>query len=307
MGRPGRWSAPGLPALLVLLAAGLVPTGARAGTVVVLRSRTLAAYDSAAAGFRSVHAGPLLDLVLQDREPAALRREIASVAPDAIVAIGLKAALFAREQFPRTPLVHCVVQGPAREELSGVWVTGVSTDLPAALALEGLRAAIPEAHRVAVFYGARTGVAFAQSAGRAASAIGLELVKVPIDDLQQFAEVAQRAAAQVDVLWMPADAAIAAPEPFHFLLELSIRRSKPLFVFSDALVRQGALAAVIPDYAFTGVQAAAAVRRIQAGERPGDIPVAAVSRTRLVVNRLTAKALGHDVPPSLRRVAEVVP
>jgi putative ABC transport system substrate-binding protein len=307
MRRPGRWFTPALPALLLLLAAGLVPAGARAGTVVVLRSRALAAYDSAAAGFRSVHSGPLLDLVLQDREPALLRREIAAVAPDAIVAIGLKAALFAREQFPRTPLVHCAVQGPARDELSGVWVTGVSTELPAALALQGLHAAIPEARRVAVFYGARTGVAFARSAHRAASAIGIELVKVPIDDLRDFAEVAQRVADQADVLWMPADAAIAAPEPFRFLLELSIRRSKPLFVFSDALVRQGALAAVIPDYAFSGVQAAAAVRRIQAGERPGDIAVATVSHTRLVVNRLTAKALGHDVPPALWRVAEVVP
>lgn len=308
MPRPCRWSAPGLPAaLLLLLSAGLAPVDARAGTVIVLRSRALAAYDSAAAGFRSAYSGPILGLVLQDREPSVLRRRIAAVAPDAVVAIGLQAALFVRDQLPRMPMVFCAVQGPARDELSGPWVTGVSTDLPVSVTLDGLRTAIPEARRVAVFYGARTAAAFAQAARHAAAALGIELVGVPIGDLREFAPAAQRAADQADVLWMPADPTVAAPEPFQFLLELSIRSSKPLFVFSDALVRKGALAAVAPDYAFAGAQAAAAVRRIQAGERPGDIPVAAAGRTRLVINQATAKALGRDLSPSLRRVAEVVP
>lgn len=301
-----RWKAGG-PALLLLLAAFGAPTAAQGGTVVVLRSRALAAYDSAAAGFRSAYSGRILDWILQDREPTTLRREIDAIAPDAVVAIGPQAASFVREQLPRTPLVFCVVPGPGAEELSGSWVTGVSAELPVASALEGLHTAIPDARSVAVFYGARTGTAFAHAARQAAAALGIELVRVPIADLREFAAAAQRAAGQADVLWMPADAAVAAPESFKFLLELSIRHSKPLFAFSDALVRKGALAAVMPDYTFIGTQAAAAVRRIQAGERPGDIPVAAVGRTRLVVNRVTAKAMGHDVSPSLRRVAEVIP
>ena len=106
---------------------------------------------------------------------------------------------------------------------------------------------------------------------------------------------------------MPADPTIAASEPFRFLLKLSLEQRKPLFVFSDALVKAGALAAVTPDYAVAGAQAAEAVRRIQAGERAGDIPVARVRRTRLVVNGATARALGRELPVAVRRDGEVLP
>jgi ABC-type uncharacterized transport system substrate-binding protein len=66
------------------------------------------------------------------------------------------------------------------------------------------------------------------------------------------------------------------------------------------------MAATTPDYTAAGAQAAEAVKRIQAGERAGDIPVTGVRRTRLVVNEATAKALGRDVPVAVRRDGEVL-
>ena len=137
--------------------------------------------------------------------------------------------------------------------------------------------------------------------------LGIELVEVAIADLSELAGRAREAVKRVDALWMPADATIAAPEPFQFLLELSLETRRPLFAFSDALVRSGALAAVVPDYAEAGALAAEAVRRIQAGERAGDIPTATVRRARLVLNGATARALGRDVPLAVQRSGEVVP
>lgn len=280
---------------------------ANAGHVVVLRSRLLAPYDIAATGFEAAYREPVTRLTLTDADPGALRDRIAALRPDAVVAMGLRAALFAREHFPRTPLVYCMVPNPERHDLGGVWVTGVLAEIPVATELAMLRTTAPDVRRVAVFYGQATGTAFARKAREAAKELGVELVEVPIADLSELAGRAREAVKHADALWMPADPTIAAAEPFKFLLDLSLETQKPLFAFSDALVRAGALAAVIPDYAAAGDRAAEAVRRIQAGERAGDIPPAIMRRIRLVVNRTTARALGRDVPLAVRRDAEVVP
>src|SRR5205807_9057929 len=97
-----------------------------------------------------------------------------------------------------------------------------------------------------------------------------------------------------DALWLPADPTVATPEAFQFLLELSLAHRKPLLVFSESLVRAGALLAVVPDYEWTGTAAAAAVQRILSGERAGDVPVAGPVHTRVVRNPDAARALGRQ-------------
>jgi putative ABC transport system substrate-binding protein len=301
----------GLTSLLVFagLAAGLLahPTPAIAGNVVILRSRALGQYDVAIAGFEAAYRGQVTRFTIEDTGATLLRARVVALRPDALVAMGLRAALYARDHFPRTPVVYCVVQDPEHNDLGGAWITGVSTVVPHDVELAMFKATAPDIHRLAVFYGRATGGEFARGARAAAAAAGLELVEVPLGDLSELADRAREAAAHADALWMPADPTIAASEPFQFLLKLSLTQRKPLFVFSDALVRAGALAAVIPDYAAAGAQAAQAVRRIQAGERAGDIPVTAVRRTRLVVNEVTARALGRELPLAVRRDGDVLP
>jgi ABC-type uncharacterized transport system substrate-binding protein len=91
------------------------------------------------------------------------------------------------------------------------------------------------------------------------------------------------------------------------LLELSLRARRPLFVFSDALVRAGAYAGLEPDFERAGERAAQAVQRIRAGERAGDIPVAREKEARLVINQATARAIGREVPRGLTGPVEVLP
>lgn len=302
-----RWLAP-LLATVALAAALLGDAGtARAGNVVILRSRTLGPYDQATAGFESAYRGKVSHFTLEDSGSAGLAQRIGALRPDALVAMGLRAALYARDHFPRTPIVFCVVQDPERSDLGGAWITGVSTAVSAEAELASLRTAVPDVRRVAVFYGRATGAEFVRGARVAAAAAGFELVEVPLGNLSELAGRAREAATRADALWMPPDPTIAASEPFRFLLKLSLEQRKPLLVFSDALVKAGALAAVVPDYGAAGAQAAEAVRRIQAGERAGDIPVAPVRRTRLVVNGATARALGRELPVAVRRDGEVLP
>ncbi len=291
------------------MVAGLLALGdpAIAGHVVVLRSRALGPYDAAISGFDAAYRGPIARFTIEDTGAAGLRDRISALRPDAVVAIGLRAALYARDHLPRTPLVYCAVQDPRRHHLDGAWITGVSIEIAPEVELASLKSAAPDVRRVAVFFGRESGATLVRGMRRAAGAAGLELVEVALADLSELAGRAREVVSHVDALWMPADPMVAASEPFRFLLKLSLDQRKPLFVFSDALVRAGALAAVVPDYARAGALAAEAVRRIQAGERAGDVPAASAQRTRLVVNEATARALGRELPLATRRDGEVVP
>src|SRR5207237_9894583 len=94
--------------------------------------------------------------------------------------------LLACDRLPRTPTVFCGVPETVRRELTGAWITVVTTDVPPALEFPAWRRVVPEVHRVAMFYGAATGAALARAAHAAAAASGLELGDVPVDELRRL-------------------------------------------------------------------------------------------------------------------------
>ena len=290
----------------VALLSAIPATRAVAGTVVLLKSGALGPYDAAAAGFLGSYRSGVLQLSLDESDPAALERRVLAARPDAVVAVGLKAALFARDRLPRLPLVFCVVPNFERFELAAAWVTGVSSDVPPVTEIGALCAVAPDVKRVGLFYGRATGAELARRARAAADEAGITLIGIPIASLPELPKMARGVVAQVDALWMPADPTVATPEAFRFLLDLSLENRKPLLVFSESLVRAGALLAVSPDYGWMGTRAAEAVRRIQSGDRAGDIAIAPLKRTHIILNQATARALGRDVPPAALHTAEVV-
>jgi ABC-type uncharacterized transport system substrate-binding protein len=65
--------------------------------------------------------------------------------------------------------------------------------------------------------------------------------------------------------------------------------------------------AVAPDYAWIGTQAAEVVRRLENGERAGDIGVLPLRRTHVVINSAAARALGCSLPVAVSGEIEVLP
>ena len=295
-------------ALALLIALGLsVPAAGFAGSVALIQSGALAPYDQATVGFTSAYADPVAVFMLDGADPSALQHRIEAGRPEVIVAVGLKAALFARDRLPRVPLVFCVVPNYDRFDLTGGSITGVSADVPPERDLAALRSALPGVKRVGLIFGKATGAALAHRAHAAAVAAGITLVEAPVAGLSDLQRVARDLAGKVDALWLPADPTVATPEVFRALLDLSLAQRKPLLVFSESLVRSGALVAVSLDYSWMGAQAAGIVRRIRSGERAGDIGVVPLRLTRVVVNPATARALGCVVPASTDGGIEVLP
>jgi putative ABC transport system substrate-binding protein len=294
--------------LALVVALGLFTPGAGgAATVALIKSGPLAPYEQAAAAFKTAYAEPVTGFMLDENDPAGLLSRVRAARPAVIVAVGLKAALFARDRLPHVPLVFCVVPNFEHFDLAGASITGVSADVPPERELAALRTALPGVKRVGLIYGRGTGAALARRAHAAADAAGMTLVESAISDLSGLQKVALDLIGQVDALWFPADPTVATPEAFRTLLELSLERRKPLLVFSESLVRSGALVAASPDYAWMGTQAAGIVHRIQGGERAGDIGVLPLRRTHVVLNPATARALGCVVPSSAGDGIEVLP
>jgi putative ABC transport system substrate-binding protein len=294
---PGGWL---LILLCPLLGSQAMASGPNPGTPVILfKSGPLAPYEKAATSFVAAYREEVTTVALEDGDPDALQRRIEAARPEVIVAIGLKAALFARDRLPRIPLVFSVVPNYERFDLRGASIGGVSVDVPPDRDLAALRGAVPGLKRVGLLYGRSTGAALARRARAAAQAAGLALIEAPVSSLPELQKAARDLADRTDALWIPADPTVATPEAFRFLLDLSLARRKPLLAFSESLVRSGALLAVSPDYDWLGARTAEIVRRIRNGERAGDIGVLPLQRTHVVFNPATAHALGLATPASL--------
>jgi hypothetical protein len=186
-------------ALVLLTALGpVIPGAGLAAAVALVQSGPLAPYEEAAAAFSAAYPGPVSVFMLDGADPDRLRRSVLAARPEVVVAVGLKAALFARDHLPPIPLVFCVVPNYERFDLAGGSITGVSADVPPERDLAGLRLAQPTAKRVGLLFGRATGAELARRAHAAADAAGITLVEAPVSGLSELQQVARDLVGRVD-------------------------------------------------------------------------------------------------------------
>jgi putative ABC transport system substrate-binding protein len=139
----------------------------------------------------------------------------------------------------------------------------------------------------------------------AAKAMGLELVVREIATIGELGgafeafrrERVQALVVQVSPLLLEHRAAV---------VELAARERLPAIYEAGNFVEAGGLAAYGPDLRETYRRAAGYVDRILKGTHPRDLPVEQPDRLALVINAKAARALGLEIPPSLRLRAEAI-
>jgi putative ABC transport system substrate-binding protein len=90
------------------------------------------------------------------------------------------------------------------------------------------------------------------------------------------------------------------------IISAAVRNNVPAVYAPSFFARDGGLLSYGPDPVDIFRRAASYVDRILRGEKPGDLPVQFPTKFEMVVNLKTAKALGLEVPPSIRLRADEV-
>ncbi len=276
---------------------------ALAGSVVVVKSDSLSAYDAPAQAILSGLEGRAMVEVHDlrgDRERAdEVMEQLRLDDPDVVVALGAKAAWSARRALPDTPVVYAMVNDPERYGIEGGMVTGVSEEVPPDALMAQVHLFAPDVLRIGMVLHVDNDGAQVAEAIAAAERSGFELKVLRVSRERDVKGAFLRLGEEVDAIWLVPDPVVVTPENFRFLREESRRVGLPVIASSEVLVRAGALMCVAPDYAAVGEQAALLVTQILDGTAPGELPEARPTEVRVVLNRETLDAIELDIDPLL--------
>jgi putative ABC transport system substrate-binding protein len=232
---------------------------------------------------------------------------------DVLVASSQAAALAAQRATRTIPIVMVNASDPVETGLvaslarPGGNVTGLSQQLTReirAKQLQLLKEALPKLARVAVLHSAATTVGLREyEAAGQTLAIRVQVVEIRNrDDLEPaFAAMARE---RIEALLVPAD-------PFLFterqrVAALAREHRLPSMYSTREHAEAGGLMSYSARLTEQFRRAASYVDKILRGASPATLPVEAPSQYELVLNLMTAKALGLTIPPSLLQRADQV-
>jgi len=239
--------------------------------------------------------------------------EFVQMKVDVIVAPG--ATLLAAKQAASTiPIVFPVAADPVGSGLvaslaqPGGNVTGLSLQQADAAGkrLEILRELLPDFRRLAVMANAgSSGAAIdAAEAEAAARRLRLETVALDIRRAEDIAPAFETLKGRADALYVVGDPLTVTNRMRINILALAARL--PIASVSREFVEAGSLMSYGPSLPDLFRRAADYVDKILRGAKPSNLPVEQPTKFDLVINMITANALGLDVPPTLLARADEV-
>ena len=245
---------------------------------------------------------------------AEIAAEFVRLKVDVILAGGTEAAIAAKQATSIIPIVFPTAGDPVGSRLvaslarPGGNVTGLSnlgTGL-AAKRLELLREVFPGLRRLAVMINSdySGGVTERGEIDEAARTLGVEIVSLPIRRVEDIASAFEGLKGRAEAFYTTGDSLVNTHRlrinTFALAARLPTMFPQREYVEAAGLMSYGAN--------FPGLNRRAAdfVDKILRGAKPGDIPVEQPTKFDLVINLITAKALGLTVPPTLLARADEV-
>jgi putative tryptophan/tyrosine transport system substrate-binding protein len=233
---------------------------------------------------------------------------------DVIVASSTSGALPAKQATSAIPIVFAVAGDPVGSNLvtslarPGGNVTGLSlqkVDL-ADKRLELLREVVPGFRRLAIMANAEAGNAMLEMREVEATArnFGHEVATFEIRRAEDIAPIFEALKGRADALYVCGDTLIDTNRVRVTILALGLRL--PTMSDSPEYVEAGGLISYGPNFPDLFRRAAEYVDKILRGAKPADLPVEQPTKFDLVINLITAKALGLEVPSALLARADKV-
>jgi len=235
-----------------------------------------------------------------------------------IVASPTAAALAAKAATKTIPVLFGVTDDPVKLGLvaslarPGANATGVNLYIAeyglSAKRLGLLRELVPQATRIGALVNpknAETAGAVTKDVTAAGSAIGAQIEVIYASDSREIE------AAFVTFVRKRVDALLVGTDPFFYsrrlqLATLTTRHAIPAVYTVREYPEAGGLMSYGTSVKELFQQLGAYAGRILKGEKPGDLPVVQMNKFEFVINLVTARALGLNVPPSLLARADEV-
>jgi putative tryptophan/tyrosine transport system substrate-binding protein len=239
--------------------------------------------------------------------------ELVRLNVDVLVAAGTTSALAAKQSTSTIPIVFVagdpvgtgLVPSLARPGGNLTGVSNQSTDI-AAKRLEVLREMLSGLHRLAVLANVESPASMLEmrEVEAAAGEFNVRIVRFEIQRKDDIARGFEAIKGRADALLVTADPLINSSRIRINTLALGARLPT-IYNFRDSVESAG-LMSYGPSLAALHRRAADYVDKILRGTRPGDIPVEQPTKFNLVINVITAKALGLEIPPTLLARADEV-
>jgi putative ABC transport system substrate-binding protein len=245
---------------------------------------------------------------------AEIATELVRLKVDVIVAHATQATLAAKQATSVIPIVFPLAGDPIGTGLvaslarPGGNVTGLSLQQKdtAGKRLELLREIVPGIRRLALLanFGNPGAVLETGEVQAAARALGLEVVTLEIRRAEDIGPAFEASKDRIDALYATGDPLIS--NNIARINTLALGAKLPTAYVNRNYIEFGGLMSYGPSYPDLYRRAGDYVDKILRGTKPADIPVEQPTKFALVVNLITAKALGIDVPAMLLARADEV-
>jgi putative ABC transport system substrate-binding protein len=172
--------------------------------------------------------------------------------------------------------------------------------------LDLLREVVPNLRRLAIMGNAGYSAAVLEmgEVQAAARALGLDVVMLEVRRAEDFAPAFEALKSGADALYISSESLISANRIRIVILALAERM--PTMYGERAHVEAGGLMAYGANLPDLFRRSAEYVDKILRGAKPGDLPVEQPTKFDIIINLITAKALGLRVPPALLARADEV-
>ena len=243
-----------------------------------------------------------------------LAAELVRLDVDVIVTHATLPTMAAKQATSITPIVFAHTLDPVGAGLvaslarPGGNVTGLSllqTDT-AAKRMELLREVMPDLRRLGIIanVGNPPAMLEVREVENAARMMGLEAALLEIRRIEEIAPALEAVKGRAEALYVVGDPVFALNHVRINTLALGARL--PTMHSGREFVEAGGLMSYAPNFPALWRRAAEYVDKILRGAKPGEIPIEQPTKFDLIVNLITAKALGLEVSPMLLARADEV-
>lgn len=269
--------------------------------VLVIRSQDVAAYNEAIDGFKDecrkadIPISAVLDLKgnVDAGEKAIKAVKPRHPSPRFILSVGVLATTLAKEHYPFTPIIFCMVVNHERFALSGNNVTGIASEASAKEQLLAYKDFFGVRRNIGIVFdptGSEAGIV--REAEQAANNMGFNLIKAEASFPGEVEAALKNIIDKIDALWIIPNHVIVSQDALNAVFKITAQRRMPTFSSSIAIAKAGALFTISPEYETIGRQASQIAQTLLSTPSTASLGVQRPEKFRVTVNSKTARKLG---------------